>query len=228
MGMSTMPYFRGVPQFTPTIPKFYWEVESQEQRIKLMCYLIQQLIDTQNDYGDDIEELEKLIEQVSKDCESYTDTQIKTLDHTLRTLIADLQQGELSWDITTGKFTNAVDAQRSLFNDVTVHSITVDTLAVLDIDIDGLTECGLNVRGLAVFGGYLLGETFTPEGVFATDSPDTTKLSCALLAGSGVLNGYFVTGDIATDSNSVYKLSNAVSENGYIKEGGINGGDTND
>lgn len=30
---------------TPTIPKFYWDVKSQEQRIKVMCCLIQQLID---------------------------------------------------------------------------------------------------------------------------------------------------------------------------------------
>lgn len=52
---------------TPTIPKFYWDVKSQEQRIKVMCYLIQQLIDQ---YGstdsqiqknsDDIAELQEL------------------------------------------------------------------------------------------------------------------------------------------------------------------------
>lgn len=52
---------------TPTIPKFYWDVKSQEQRIKVMCCLIQQLIDQ---YGstdsqiqknaDDIAELQEL------------------------------------------------------------------------------------------------------------------------------------------------------------------------
>lgn len=219
MGMSTMPYLRGVTQFTPTIPKFYWEVETQEQRIKLMCYLIQQLIDTQNDNGSEIEELRELIEQVSKDCNAYTDAQIQLLDHTLRKLIADLQQGVLSWDVTVGMFTNAVDAQRSLFNDVTVHSISVETLAGLDLDIDGLADCDLNVRGLAVFGGYLLGETFTPENVFYTDSPDKNKLTCALLAGAGVLNGYFVTGDLSNDKATTQKLANAVTENAYIKEG---------
>lgn len=30
---------------TPTVPKFYWDVKSQEQRIKIMCILIQQLIE---------------------------------------------------------------------------------------------------------------------------------------------------------------------------------------
>lgn len=52
---------------TPTIPKFYWDVKSQEQRVKVMCCLIQQLIDQ---YGstdsqiqrnsDDIAELKEL------------------------------------------------------------------------------------------------------------------------------------------------------------------------
>lgn len=55
---------------TPTIPKFYWDVKSQEQRIKFMCCLIQQLIDQ---YGstdsqiqkntDDIAELKELFRQ---------------------------------------------------------------------------------------------------------------------------------------------------------------------
>lgn len=55
---------------TPTIPKFYWDVKSQEQRIKVMCCLIQQLIDQ---YGstdsqiqknsDDIAELQDLFKK---------------------------------------------------------------------------------------------------------------------------------------------------------------------
>lgn len=52
---------------TPTIPKFYWDVKSQEQRIKVMCCLIQQLIDQYEcadlqikTNSDDIAELQEL------------------------------------------------------------------------------------------------------------------------------------------------------------------------
>lgn len=41
---------------TPTIPKFYWDVKSQEQRIKVMCCLIQQLIDQ---YGSTDSQIQK-------------------------------------------------------------------------------------------------------------------------------------------------------------------------
>lgn len=64
------PYPWGVTQFTPTIPKFYWDVETQEQRIKLMCKLIQNLIEglDANDQQTEknrlaIEELKQLFEE---------------------------------------------------------------------------------------------------------------------------------------------------------------------
>lgn len=64
------PYPWGVTQFTPTIPKFYWDVETQEQRIKLMCRLIQNLIEglDANDKQTEknrlaIEELKQLFEE---------------------------------------------------------------------------------------------------------------------------------------------------------------------
>lgn len=47
---------RGTTNFTPVIPKFYWDVETQEQRIKLMCYLIQQLIDEMDSKDEQVEQ----------------------------------------------------------------------------------------------------------------------------------------------------------------------------
>lgn len=42
---QTLRQYQGIVGATPTIPKFYWDVKSQEQRIKIMCYLIQGLIE---------------------------------------------------------------------------------------------------------------------------------------------------------------------------------------
>lgn len=36
--------FAGFTEFTPTIPKLYWDVESQEQRIHLLCKQLHKLI----------------------------------------------------------------------------------------------------------------------------------------------------------------------------------------
>lgn len=52
--MATFPYlippYSGFTQMTPTIPKFYWDVNSQEQRIKTICVLLQKVID----YSDEV------------------------------------------------------------------------------------------------------------------------------------------------------------------------------
>lgn len=48
---------------TPTIPKFYWDVKSQEQRIKVMCCLIQQLIDQ---YGSTDSQIQKNTDAIAE------------------------------------------------------------------------------------------------------------------------------------------------------------------
>lgn len=127
--------------------------------------------------------------------EGYTDSEIDKLDKNLRDLIAGLQVGMLIWNVTVGAYTGNVKAMRDFFNDVTVHAITVDTLAQLDMTVDQLADCGLNVRGLAVFSGYLEGDSFVPEGVMYDGStPVDGQLTCAILANGAVKDGFFVEG----------------------------------
>lgn len=106
-------------------------------------------------------------EQVSQteQLEGYTNSEIDKLDKNLRDLIANLQVGTLIWNVTAGTYTDNVKAMRDFFNDVTVHAITVDQLAQLDMTVDQLADCGLNVRGLAVYSGQLIGDGFVPEGI---------------------------------------------------------------
>lgn len=106
-------------------------------------------------------------EQVSQteQLEGYTNSEIDKLDKNLRDLIASLQIGMLIWNVTVGAYTGNVKAMRDFFNDVTVHAITVDQLAQLDMTVDQLANCGLNVRGLAVYSGQLIGDGFVPEGI---------------------------------------------------------------
>ena len=58
------PYFAGFTEFTPTVPKLYWDVESQEQRILALCKQLHKLICYIDYVGDKVvinhEEIEKL------------------------------------------------------------------------------------------------------------------------------------------------------------------------
>lgn len=65
-----VPLYKAFTQFTPVIPKFYWDVDSQEQRIKQICEHIDKIIAYANTMGisinsnhDDIEKLVKEFEE---------------------------------------------------------------------------------------------------------------------------------------------------------------------
>lgn len=62
-----VPWFAGFTDFTPTIPKMYWDVESQEQRIHAICKQLHKLVcysdllgEKINENHDDINELSEL------------------------------------------------------------------------------------------------------------------------------------------------------------------------
>ena len=136
-------------------------------------------------------------EKQTDELEDYTDTSVSNLRTELIKLINGLQIGMLIWDVTQGAFDDNVQAMRDLFNDVTVHAITVETLANLEgLTVDGLANSGLNVRGLAVFSGYLEGPDFVPEGIAYSEAPQPLngKITCEVLAAGEVKNGYFVEG----------------------------------
>ena len=65
-----IPPFMGFTEFTPAIPKMYWDVQSQEQRIHGICKLIDKLIcyadalgNATNENEIEITELQNLFEQ---------------------------------------------------------------------------------------------------------------------------------------------------------------------
>lgn len=182
-----------------TTPLVYDESLSVAQQIACLFGKIKSM-DTDfvstDEFKEFINQLNNELDKIKSDAETYTDGEIANLDNKLIKIIEQLQIGMRIWNVTVGKYTENVTAMRDFFNDVTVHAITVDTLANMDVTVDGLTDCGLNVRGLAVFSGYLVGDDFVPEGImYSGDTPVDTKLTCAILANGAVRDGYFVEGD---------------------------------
>jgi len=65
-----MPPYSAFTQYTPTLPQFYWDVYSAEQRIKHICFEIDKIINYADSLGvqlnithDDVEELQQEFEQ---------------------------------------------------------------------------------------------------------------------------------------------------------------------
>lgn len=133
---------RGTTNFTPVIPKFYWDVETQEQRIKLMCYLIQELIEQLDDKDEQVEVNKNAIATIneyldylkSKNVDLWAD-KLEEVRNDLQGQINDLNLDYISlrelltklkvdlehiitnmkvYDPTKGKFTSSVDANRRM------------------------------------------------------------------------------------------------------------------
>lgn len=163
----TFPGFLGwIMQYPPTIPKFYWDVKSQEQRIKTMCCYINSLVE----YVDALN---------MQDAKNYADLRalIEATKTELEQLIAELTLGQYQWDCQTGTYEPTQTAQRDMFNDVTVHSIDVADLAGLNLTVDELATCGLNVRGLAVMSYWLVDAFELPHQYTDTGNVDADALT---------------------------------------------------
>lgn len=239
--------FWNFTDFVPTIPKLYWDVRSQEQRILNMFKLLDKLVNyvdmiasTYNQNADEIAALKKqldgfdaeikrmfaeyetelngkfdgLVKDVNRlvstlrdeiddaykraleKANQYTDTELESYVpknvyepevSRLQLLIRELQENivkltaiietlELSnmqWDVQHGMLVNTVDAQRDMFNDVTVHSITIEELNELDMTVAELANSGLNVRGLAVMSYWLVNKFELPNTFKYFEDPIT-------------------------------------------------------
>ena len=144
---------------TPALPAFYWDVYSSEQRIKELCKELKKLAD----YGTYLAETIDEIQAITPDEFKTYQQEVRETVANLRKEIYELSIGTESWNVQHGKFTSSTEAQRDMFNDLTVHAITVKTLNSLDMTVKDLADCGLNVRGLAVMSYWLVQKFDIPD-----------------------------------------------------------------
>ena len=144
---------------TPALPAFYWDVYSSEQRIKELCKELKKLADYGTYLAETIDEIQAI-----------TPDEFKTYQQEVRETVADLRKeiyelsiGTESWNVQHGKLTSTTEAQRDMFNDLSVHAITVKTLNSLDMTVKDLADCSLNVRGLAVMSYWLVQKFDIPD-----------------------------------------------------------------
>lgn len=157
-GKRMTPYSEYV-SMTPSLPSFYWDVYSSEQRIKSMCEELKKLADYGTYLADTIDEIQAITPNEFK---AYQQEVRETVAN-LRKEIYELSIGAESWNVQHGKLTSSTEAQRDMFNDLTVHAITVKTLNSLDMTVKDLADCGLNVRGLAVMSYWLVQKFDIPD-----------------------------------------------------------------
>lgn len=136
----------GVTQYTPSIPKFYWDVDSQEQGIKQLCKTICMVIDYLNEVADqvnldtaDIADLRTIVEdELPKLSE-----RISAVEEALSTLVTSM----LVYDPTKGKFTGSESQARRMLQILATpadENLTVETIAESGITVEEFAKriCG--------------------------------------------------------------------------------------
>lgn len=154
--MNIIP-FSSFTAYTPVIPKFYWDVYSAEQRIKEICKKLSKT-DAYMDYvaGEVNEYSVKIGLEVSIELEE-AHKELVALREELIELILQTGEGSLDWNVQKGLYDSSINAMRDMFNDVTVHSITIGELnAMNSLTVKDLADSGLNVKGLAVMSRWLV------------------------------------------------------------------------
>lgn len=155
-----IPPYWGWSAYTPVIPKLYWDVYSQEERIKRLCKEYDKLTHYASELAQYLNELDGTVKsQLQKALDTVAES-IDALEQEWRTILKEIQESSVTWDVQHGYATSSVDAMRDMFNDITVHGITIGDLNKIDsLTVDSLANCGLNVRGLAVMGYWLVSKT---------------------------------------------------------------------
>ena len=118
---------------------------SQEQRIKHLCEEYDRLAHYASMLAEEINAIEAVKPEELQAVVDYCNAQLAAL----KKLIEQLEAGTLQWDVQHGDY-------RDMFNDVTVHSMTIAEFNALDLTVETLANCGLNCRGLAVMSYWLV------------------------------------------------------------------------
>lgn len=194
MRRNLIPYYAWT-DFTPTLPDFYWDVYSAEQRIKHICLELHKLYSYSDylanaidDLGEDVEkELKAIRKEITKNEASFRAEVLK--------LIADLKSSELQWDVQKGAFTSTIEAQRDMFNDVTIHAYNNEQLEKIfndvNMTVDDLANCGLNVKGYALMNHILLKPKTLTDDMVPTNPTKKDKFTVNDLMQSALdLDGY--------------------------------------
>lgn len=142
---------------TPVIPKFYWDVYSQEQRVKYICENLHKLIaysdtlaEAINELNTEFENVEQNIQEQFKIIQAELEAELNEFKGYVEELIAQLSIQAPMWDVTHGKFDTSVEATRNMFNDLSDNALTIDEFNDTNVTVAQLADSGLNVRGWAV------------------------------------------------------------------------------
>ena len=134
--LLTIPNFWGWTSYTPVIPKLYWDVYSQEERIKRLCmeydkltHYASMLADEINKTNDNVDgKLNEIKEYVDNEVETittyvtealekqseYVDGELEKLRQYIDNKLEKYAEGTVTYDPTTGTYRPSIETNRRM------------------------------------------------------------------------------------------------------------------
>lgn len=155
--------FPWITEYTPVIPKIYWDVYSQEERYKWLCLEYDKIMhyladtnkyinDNEGKYDNDIDTLYELTKKLG----ASLDNVIAQLDKIVETLPV--------YDPTQGKNVTSREVMRNMFRELAVFGARTNQMATLTAEQAAATTC----LEMAVIGN---------KTVFGNPEPRVTQLN---------------------------------------------------
>lgn len=166
--------YRAYPAYGPNAvswPLVYDQSVSIVQQIAYIMGAVNELKDEQGQWAtlEDLAALKLWTEgdqnAQTASLEKYADDGDTVTLEKARALIEQMGKGQLTWDVTTGRYTDSVTAMRNLYTWLSVHAVTVDELTESVGTVADLAEQSLNVRGLATWSMELKEGWTEPDGI---------------------------------------------------------------
>ena len=191
---APLPIFPWIAQYTPVIPKLYWDVYSAEERIKWLCVeydrITHYLTDIAKHINDDDVENEVKFDAI--------DTHLKALDKITNDLVDAFKQLTANlptYNPTTGKYENSQKTNRDIYRELAVFGARVNQMAQLTVEEAAATS---NLE-MAVIGNYTVFNDHAPRVTPVTGNttppeppePKTAPLTVNDLASGVVQKKYF-------------------------------------
>lgn len=142
---AAIPSYWGWTQYTPVIPKLYWDVYSQEERIKRLCmeydkltHYSSMLADAINDIDSNVNEaIANLEAKVTEQLEEQNKKIIEQLEEQNQAVKEELEElkcyvdekfdsmskGQYVYDVTTGTYRPSIETMRRLMQALTYSNV---------------------------------------------------------------------------------------------------------
>ena len=185
-----LPYFPWITEYTPIIPKMYWDVYSAEERVKTLCMEYDRICHYLGDVATHLNDQDTDIQTKLATITAHLSALDKITDE-LKTAFDQLTDNLPVYNPTNGKYENSTKTNRDIYRELAVFGARVNQLAQLTTE----QAANHNCLETAVIGNYTIFGNKEPRvtpinGNTEPPVKQTEKLTVETLANGDIINKY--------------------------------------